>query len=127
MSQTNSQSNKDRSTWIGVCLLVIGLIYANRYYHWDWFGINFNLPPGMHLNLPFDIFSWPAILVVVGLCLLVVGRGVGTLLILIGGFFLFTSEFIWLVTHIHEWWPVALIIVGILILTKSTSAKQVQN
>jgi predicted membrane protein len=81
----------------------------------------------LHWGVPVQIFTWPIIFIVVGLVLLLLRRGVGLLLIFIGAFFYFTNEFIWAISHLHEWWPVALIIVGVLILAKSTSAKRVNN
>ena len=114
-----SQRNNDRSTWLGVCLLVVGIVFANKYYHWNLLGFD--------LNLPFELFSWPAFLLVIGLLLVICGRGVGILLMLIGGFMLYTGEFIWVINNVHDWWPLAFVIIGILILTKSTSTKKANN
>lgn len=114
-----SQQNKDRTTWIGVSLLVIGLIYLNKNFHWEFFSL-FNY-------LPFDIYSWEIILIIVGLLLLLCGRSSGVFIMLIGAFFLFTEDFIMVITQFHEWWPVALIIVGVIILAKSTSTRKVSS
>lgn len=114
-----SQRNKDRTSWLGVCLLVVGIIYANKYYDW---GLT-----RLDLNLPFEVFTWPGFLVGIGLLLVILGRGVGVVLMLIGVFFLFTGEFIWAISHLHHWWPLVLILIGIGILAKSTATNKANN
>ena len=34
-----SQRNIDRTNWLGVCLLVIGIVYLNKNFYWDFFQI----------------------------------------------------------------------------------------
>jgi len=96
--------------------LVIGIAYLNKSFHRDFFQIQ--------QYLPHYLFSWQAILIVVGFLLLLFGRGVGVCLMLLGGFFLFTKEFFMAIGHIHQWWPAILILVGIMILAKSRSVQK---
>ena len=111
-----SQRNIDRTNWLGVCLLVIGIAYLNRNLHWDFFHIN--------QYLPHYFFSWQAILIGVGFLLLLFGRGIGVVLMLVGAFFLFTKEAIYAISHVHQWWPIALIIVGVAMLVKSRTIQK---
>jgi len=111
-----SQRNIDRTNWIGVCLLVIGIAYLSKSFHWDFFHVyNF---------LPSYFFSWQVILIVVGFLLMLFGRGVGLVLMLIGAFFLFTDEVFMAIAHIHQWWPIGLIIVGVLLLSRSKTVQK---
>ena len=112
-----SQCNIDRTKWIGVSLLVIGIAYLSKSFHWEFFHVyNF---------LPSYFFSWEVILVVVGFMLMFFGRGTGLILVLLGTFFLFTDEIIFLpIGHIRQWWPIALVIVGVLLLTRSKTVQK---
>ena len=111
-----SQRNIDRTNWIGVCLLVIGIAYLSKIFHWDIFQI--------HHYLPRYLFSWQVILITVGFLLMLSGRGTGLFLILLGAFFLFTEEIFMAIGHIHQWWPVALSIVGIVLLARSRTVQK---
>lgn len=107
-----SQRNRERTSWLGVCLLVIGIIYLNKQFHWEYF----------HLQqwLPHYFFSWQSMLIVIGVLLLALGHRTGLTLVLIGAFFLFTDEIIYALRYFYQWWPLALIIVGVIMLTRSS-------
>jgi len=111
-----SQRNIDRTNWIGVCLLVIGIAFLSKNYHWDFFQIRH--------YLPHYLFSWQVILITVGFLLMLFGRGTGLFLMLLGAFFLFTEEIFMTIAHIHQWWPVALIIVGVVLLARSRTVQK---
>lgn len=115
-----SKQNLERTNWLGVCLLVIGFAYLYRHYHWD-----------LHFFrdfLPGHFFSWQAIVIVIGFFLLVFGRRGGLFLMLFGAFFLFPHEFSRIFWNFHQWWPLALIVAGIIILTRSgRDRKRIEN
>jgi hypothetical protein len=106
-----SKQNLERTNWLGVCLLVIGFAYLYKNHHWDFYFFQDLLPN--------YFFSWQAVLIVIGFLLLVFGRSGGLFLMLFGAFFLFTHEFIDIMRNIHQWWPLALILAGLIILTRS--------
>ena len=110
-----SKQNRERTNWLGVCLLIIGIAYLYRNHHWDFYFFQDLVPAGY--------FSWPLILIVIGFVLLVTGRSGGLLLMLLGAFFLFTHEVISIFRDFHQWWPLALIIAGVIILTRSKELK----
>ncbi len=115
-----SKQNRERTNWLGVCLLVVGIAYLNRNLHWD-FHIFQNILPGY-------FFSWQAILIIVGFCLLLFGRRGGLALMLIGAFFLFPHRLIHIFSEFHQWWPLALIVLGIVLLTRPVKKpKQIKN
>lgn len=114
-----SQKNRERTNWIGVCLLVIGIAYLSKNHHWDFFNL--------HHYLPHNTFSWQVILVVIGFLLILVGRNVGIALMLIGAVFLFTEEILTAFIHFHQWWPLALIVAGIVLLARSGSGKKINS
>lgn len=111
-----SQRNKDRINWIGVCLLIIGVASLSKGFHWDFYH-NFHFFPLFNM-------SWEIILIAVGFLLMLLGRGAGVTLMLIGGFFLFTDEVFMAIGNIHQWWPAALIIVGVVLLTRSKTVQK---
>jgi len=106
-----SQRNRDRTNWLGVCLLVIGLIYLNKQYHWDFLGFHHWLP-NYHIG-------WEVMLMGIGLLLLITGRSMGLFLMLLGLFFLLPYSFYDLMHQLQQWWPLVLIIAGLSILVRS--------
>ena len=64
------------------------------------------------------IFSWQMLLIAIGIISLInrEGRGPGIILILIGGFFLMPELYDFHVSFIKVFWPVLLIIIGVMIL-----------
>ncbi len=111
-----SQRNLDRTNWMGVCLLVIGVAYLNNNFHWDFFNI--------HFYLPHYLFSWQVILIAIGFLLMLLGRRAGLFLMLLGAFFLITDEIFMVIGHIYQWWPVALILLGVIMLARSRTVQK---
>ena len=109
-----SKHNLERTNWLGVCLVVIGLAYMSKNYHWDFYFLQDFLPD--------YLFTWPSFLIIIGGALLLFGRSGGLILMLIGLFFLFPHKIFSLLGELHQWWPLILITIGILILTKSRRA-----
>jgi predicted membrane protein len=64
------------------------------------------------------IFSWQMLLITLGVVSLIgrEGRGPGIILVLIGGFFLMPEIFDFHISFIKVFWPVLLIIIGVMIL-----------
>ena len=92
-------------TWLGLILVIIGglLVFDN---------LNF---------VHFSLFSWPVILIVVGVVMLANSRNsnAGVILIAIGGLFLSSRVFGFDVGDIiSDFWPIALILLGLLLLVK---------
>ena len=94
---------------VGVILILIGVFY---------FADNFFFFP---FQIRHILFSWPTILVVIGIVFLVTNRDshTGLILIVIGGAFLITRYYnMSLGEVLREYWPVLLIIFGLMILLK---------
>ncbi|MEO1255311.1 MAG: DUF5668 domain-containing protein [Bacteroidota bacterium] len=94
------QSNKNQRAWLGIVLVTLGAYFLLR---------NFYLIPPF---LPYWMFGWEMIFVVVGGAMLVTGRREGFIFLLIGGFFL-APDVLGFRFRIRDWWPVILIFVGI--------------
>ena len=79
--------------------------------------------------LPFEvkhiIFSWPMLLICIGIISLFgsESRTPGYILLIIGGFFLLPRLFLVTFNMTNVFWPLVLIAVGVLILTKRTSQR----
>lgn len=82
----------------------------------------------LHLNLPYWLFSWQTILMVVGIAVGVSHnfRGIGWfIMVLVGGIFLAGDIFDWPYSSAEFIWPVVLIAVGVSVIAKrSYSTKQ---
>ncbi len=109
-----SRQNQERINWLGVGLVVIGIAYLSKNLHWDFYFLQDLLPD--------FVFSWPTFLVVIGILLLLLGRGAGLVLILIGAFFWFPHSMFAIIHDFHRWWPLVLIVIGVIIFTKSGRA-----
>ena len=103
-----SDQQKEKVNWIGVSLLVIGVAFLYRKLDWQF------------LDLPDFIYSWEYILVVIGSILLLTGNRGGIAVLLVGLFFIFTEEFLYIFREFHDYWPVLLIIIGISMLVRSS-------
>ena len=100
------QSTTNQKAWLGVALVAIGGYFLLR---------NFNLIPSF---LPYWLFGWEMILIVIGGAMLVTGRREGFIFLFIGGFFLLPD-----ILHIphfrmRDWWPLILIIIGVVIVLR---------
>ncbi|MDP4183546.1 MAG: DUF5668 domain-containing protein [Bacteroidota bacterium] len=105
MNRVMEKSGRKRSFW-GVIFIICGLILLLK---------QFNLIP---IGLADFLITWKMLLVVIGLANLISGnRTGGIILILIGGFFIL-PDLVNVPDIVHQlYWPLGLIIVGILILT----------
>lgn len=97
------QSNKNQRAWVGVVLVTLGAYFLLR---------NFNLIPYF---LPYWLFDWEMILIIVGGAMLATGRREGFVFLAIGAFFLLPDIFNLPRFRMRDWWPVILIIVGLVI------------
>lgn len=92
------------ATWIfGVVLLVIGaLLFLERT------NIFFN-----HFYLPWWIFSWHTVFIIIGLIILTTtsNKTAGIVLVAIGG-----------LTLLPHWWPILLVLLGIYLITRSSNS-----
>lgn len=101
-----SEQTKERRNWIGVSLLVIGAAFLSRNFDFELF------------YFPHYLFSWKFLLIAIGTILLLTGRRSGIAFIAIGAFFLFTNEIISAMYQIGAWWPLILIILGVILLAR---------
>jgi predicted membrane protein len=91
------ERRSDKRLYVGIILIVLGIILIME---------KFNLIPESMADL---LISWPMLLIGIGIISFIGGnRPAGTIMMVIGGFFLF-PDFI-------EYWPVVLIAVGIALL-----------
>lgn len=102
----SNQSNINQRAWLGIVLVAIGGFFLLR---------NFDLIPDF---LPYWIFSWKTIFVLVGGSMLVTGRREGFVFLAIGGLFLLPDLFDVPRFRFREIWPVILIIIGISIVLR---------
>ncbi|MFY0598343.1 MAG: hypothetical protein JXR03_01645 [Cyclobacteriaceae bacterium] len=107
----STKDNLNSNAWLGIVLVVVGGSYLID-----------NL--GIFPNLPYWLFSWKSLFVVVGVAMLATGRSSGLVFLLIGGFFLFPDVFHFFnipFFEIRQFWPVILIVIGISIILKRRS------
>ncbi len=110
-----SEQAKERRNWIGVSLLVIGAAFLSRNFNLDLF------------HIPDYVYSWEFLLMAIGLILLLTGRRSGIALIAIGAFFLYTNEFMTAMYHFGSWWPIILIILGVILLLRPANRPSQNN
>lgn len=113
----SNHNNSNGRTWLGATLIIIGALLFMDNFHLTFFQIN--------------IFSWPVILLISGIFLLInhKGSGFAILLIILGGVGI-ASNFL----HISirsvfiEYWPFMLILFGIyLIFKKNIHHKKIES
>jgi predicted membrane protein len=104
---SNHNSSRGR-VWLGVALIIVGLMLFMRNFHFHIFY--------------FDIFSWPFILLIIGLFIIFNHKDsfFGWVLIVIGGIGI-TSRYLHISFRsvIMDYWPVLLIILGAYTLLKA--------
>lgn len=106
MDNRNIEHKGNRPHWGGVVLIVIGL---------------FLFLQNLHLAVPYWVFSWKMLLIVVGLLFAIKHRfrgGPWFVMVLVGGIFLAEDILPWPINLPRYGWPLVLVIVGIFILTK---------
>jgi hypothetical protein len=121
----NTESNKNSNSILAIILIVLGGLWLLRQ-----LGIYFDFPQlhFSHLIFPFRnffygyghfIFSWPVILIIIGLILLAGKRTTsGTVLVVIGGLFLLPKIFIVPGLTIALIFPIILIGIGIALIVR---------
>jgi predicted membrane protein len=105
--------NSDRRSVLGVLLLLVGAFLILN---------NLNIIP---FYIPHYIFTWPVILIVLGVVfILTKGRnGTGFILISIGSVFLAMEAFHFSWRDVGGFWPIILVLVGIGLLIRNTSTR----
>ena len=113
----NTETNSSSKTWLGIVLVLIG-----TYFLLD----NLHLIPSF---IPYWVFGWESILVIIGGAMLITGRREGLIFLGIGVFFLLPDLFHIPRFHFRDWWPVILILIGISIFlrTRNNSYSQVEG
>lgn len=96
---SNSQ-NKNSRAWLGIFLVGLGSYFLLR---------NLDLIPSF---IPYYLFGWETIIILVGGSMLATGRREGLVFLLIGGLFLAPEIFDIPRIRIRDWWPIVLIIIG---------------
>ncbi len=95
--------------WAGIVLVILGLAFLLR---------NLHLLP-----LPGVFFSWKALLIVIGIVGISLGKKEGLVPLLIGALFIFIYDILGLYYFsFRDLWPLALVIVGIAILMRHRSS-----
>lgn len=92
--------NSNSKTWLGIVLVAIGSYFLLR---------NFDLIPSI---LPYWLFSWKSIFVIIGGSMLITGRREGLIFFGIGVFFLLPDLFDLPRIRMRDWWPIILILIG---------------
>jgi len=97
---------KDRKIGLGITLIVAGTILLLYKLH--------------VIFLPWYIFTWPSLLILIGFILIVTKEKWegGVILMTIGGAFLLPKIFHLSIREIWTFWPVLLIILGVTILVR---------
>ncbi|MEO9869652.1 LiaF transmembrane domain-containing protein [Ekhidna sp.] len=108
------QTRTNSKTWLGIVLVALGSYFLLR---------NFNLIPSF---LPYWIFSWETIFVVIGGAMLVTGRREGLIFLGIGVFFLLPDILDVPRFRVRDWWPAILIIIGLSIFLRKRHSQVMQ-
>lgn len=95
-----------KRTWFGVIIILIGLALLLD-----------NLDV-LDFRIPGYLFSWKVILILIGAAMMASGRKGGIVLIIIGGLFLLPDIFHIPEDFIRDWWPVLLIILGVIVILR---------
>ena len=113
MSHTN---NKNGRTWLGVILIIIGGLIFLRNFQFDF----------LHIN----IFSWPVILLLIGIFFLVNHKDsfFGIILIVVGGTGI-ASQYLHISFRsvLSEYWPFLIIAFGIYLILKQSMTRVVDG
>lgn len=119
----DKKQNDNTRMVFAIALIVFGLIWILQKlglyfnFHISISELLFPIKSFIHILPPF-IFSWPMILIVVGLILLAGKRSGGIVLIVIGGFFILPKMFVLPGLTITFLFPVFLIAIGIAMVAK---------
>lgn len=100
------QSTTNQKAWLGITLVAIGGYFLLR---------NLDLIPSF---LPYWLFGWETVMMVVGGAMLATGRREGAIFLVIGSFFLLPEIFYIPRFHFRDWWPLILIVIGVVIVIR---------
>lgn len=101
-----NRESTNQKAWVGIALVAFGSYFLLR---------NLDLIPSF---IPYYLFGWEMILIIIGGSMLSTGRKKGFIPLAIGVFFLLPELFYWPRFHMRDWWPVILIIVGVVIVLR---------
>ncbi|MDA0194545.1 MAG: DUF5668 domain-containing protein [Bacteroidetes bacterium] len=106
-----AESN-DKRKWVGVLIIAIGILFLMDNLLGDLFFIPF--------HIPFFFFSWPMILIVIGVFILLVKerKEGGLVLLIIGTVFLLPDIFNISIRSLFQYWPLLLILAGVSIILR---------
>ncbi len=119
---TPRKENKNET--LALVLIGIGLFWLLKqtglFFHFQFFHLNHILEPIRHSFHSFGhfIFSWPMILIIIGLVLVAGKRSGGLVLLIIGGIFIIPKIFILTGVTIVFLFPVILIVLGIALIAR---------
>lgn len=119
----NKRENDNSRLVFAIVLIAIGLIWILRKlgiyfnFHISISELLFPIKSLIHILPPF-IFSWPMILIIVGLILLAGKRSGGVVLIIVGGFFILPKIFVLPGLTISFLIPVILVALGVAMVAK---------
>jgi hypothetical protein len=119
----NKKENDNSRLVFAIVLIAIGLLWILRKiglyfnFHISISEILFPIKSVVH-SLPPFIFSWPMILIIVGLILLAGKRSGGVVLIIVGGFFILPKIFVLPGLTISFLIPVILVALGVAMVAK---------
>lgn len=99
-------SNSKQVAWLGIVLVALGGYFLLR---------NFDLIP---FFLPYWLFKWQMILVLIGSAMWITGRKEGIVFLVIGTFFLLPHIFGFYPFRVRDWWPLILIVMGVVIFVR---------
>ncbi len=123
----NKKENDNSRLVFAIVLIAIGLLWILRKlglyfnFHISISELLFPIKSLIH-SLPPFIFSWPMILIIVGLILLAGKRSGGVVLIIVGGFFILPKIFVLPGLTISFLIPVTLIALGVAMVAKHVNS-----
>lgn len=108
IKQENYKRNYDSRNVLGIILVVLGGLFL------------LDSMDLINFNIARVIFSFPAILIIVGIVLVLntSRRLLGSILLILGMFFMIPRVFPWVYYDSHIVWPVLLIVLGVYIILK---------
>lgn len=104
-----SNPEKNQKAWLGIVFVVLGTVFLLN---------NLDLIPSF---IPYYLFGWETLLVLIGGAMLATGRREGVIFLGIGVFFLLPDVFDLPRFRMRDWWPLILIIIGVVIFTRRRS------
>jgi predicted membrane protein len=97
----------NEKAWLGISLVVIGgVILLN----------NLDLIPSF---VPYYVFSWEMIFIVIGTTMLLTRKKEGWIFLIIGGIFIIPDIFYYTSFHFRDWWPLIFVIIGISLILRN--------